>query len=112
MIWLQKIKVTKRFTLIEVPLNFMFEFIANFDLMFNKIKFVFALKLDGIKGDLLLRTCASVEDVVKELIQNEIIVDSVIISTKEECKMLCAVCHANGGHYFRSKTVNEGLALL
>ena len=55
---------------------------------------------------------SKVQDVVKELIKNKIIVDSVIISTEfEECKMLCAVSHATGGLSFCPKTVSEGLNL-
>ena len=54
---------------------------------------------------------AKVEDVVKELIKNKIIVDSVIISTEDECKMLCAVCHATGGLAFRPENVKQGLSL-
>ena len=58
-----------------------------------------------------LNSSTKVQDVVKELIKNKIIVDSVIISTEDECKMLCAVCHATGGLSFRPKDVKEGLAL-
>ena len=54
---------------------------------------------------------AKVEDVVKELIKNKIIVDSVIINTEEGCKMLCAVCHATGGLAFRPENIDEGIEL-
>ena len=52
-----------------------------------------------------------VEDVVKELINNRIIVDSVIIGSKDECKMLCAVCHATGGFSMRPESVSKGISL-
>ncbi|KAK8884978.1 hypothetical protein M9Y10_044105 [Tritrichomonas musculus] len=54
---------------------------------------------------------AKVEDVVKELIKNKIIVDSVIVSAEDECKMLCAVCHITGGVCFRPASISEGLSL-
>ena len=58
-----------------------------------------------------VKSTAKVEDVVKELIKNKIIVDSVIISSEDDCKMLCAVCHATGGLAFRPENVKEGLSL-
>ena len=54
---------------------------------------------------------SKVEDVVKELIKNQIVVDSVIISSEDTCKMLCAVCHATGGLSFRPENIDEGILI-
>lgn len=54
---------------------------------------------------------AKVEDVVKTLIQNKIIVDSLIISQENDCKMLCAISHATGGVSFKPKDFKEGISI-
>lgn len=59
-----------------------------------------------------INSSIKVQDVVKELLINKIIVDSIIISNEEECMTLCAVCHITGGLSIRPKTVNEGLAFI
>ncbi|OHT11426.1 hypothetical protein TRFO_19161 [Tritrichomonas foetus] len=54
------------------------------------------------------------EEVAKKLLQNDVIVDSVIVNTnndKDECKMLCALCHITGGLSLRPQTVSEGLTI-
>ena len=56
-----------------------------------------------------------VEDVVKSLKTNKIIVDSIILnnstSTMNEGKMLCAVCHSTGGLSFNISSIEEGISL-
>ena len=54
----------------------------------------------------------SVVELTKELIKNKIILDSIIISSKESCKMLCAVSHATGGFSFRPKNILDGLSII
>ncbi|OHT12808.1 hypothetical protein TRFO_17281 [Tritrichomonas foetus] len=51
------------------------------------------------------------EVVAQKLLKNNIIVDSVVVSSEDECKMLCALCHVTGGLSFKPKTVSEGLSL-
>jgi ubiquitin-conjugating enzyme E2 D/E len=51
------------------------------------------------------------EAVASALVRDGIVVDAVIINSKDTCKMLCALCHVTGGLAFRPQTVVEGLAL-
>ena len=50
-------------------------------------------------------------DIIPTLINNHIIVDCVIVSTEDECKPLCALCHATGGLAFRPSSIAEGISL-
>lgn len=68
-------------------------------------------KIDGFKNSvsrIVVISCGNddcsenkVEDIVKELLNNKIVVDSVIFGDENASKMLCAVCHATGGISFR-----------
>lgn len=53
----------------------------------------------------------NLENVAKKMIDNNIIVDCVLVSTKEKCKELVTLCHITGGLAFNPKTTNEGLLL-
>jgi ubiquitin-conjugating enzyme E2 D/E len=48
---------------------------------------------------------------LQELINAKVVCDSVIISSEDECKTLCAVCHLTGGLSFRPSSVAEGIRL-
>lgn len=52
-----------------------------------------------------------VEEVAKKLIQSNIIVDCVIVTQDDSCKMLAVLCHLTGGIAYRPNTIKEGLSL-
>ena len=52
-----------------------------------------------------------VEDIVKDLITNKIVVDSIIFGDENASKMLCAVSHATGGISFRLNDVISCISL-
>ena len=49
--------------------------------------------------------------VCEKLLKSAVIVDSVIVSSEDSCKMLSALCHMTGGMSCRPATIEEGLAL-
>ena len=53
----------------------------------------------------------SLEEVTKKILEHKIIVDSVLVTIKDTCKELAALCHISGGLAFRPNSTNEGLLL-
>jgi ubiquitin-protein ligase len=54
---------------------------------------------------------AGPHDMAARLLAAGIVVDSVVLNTKDTCLALCALCHMTGGLSFRPATVKDGLAL-
>jgi ubiquitin-protein ligase len=58
-----------------------------------------------------LGSTATAVEALQAMLSAKIVCDSVVISTRDECKSLCAISHMTGGVSFRPETVNQGLQL-
>lgn len=58
-----------------------------------------------------INSTVKVQDVLKNLIENKIIVDSIVISCEDESKMLSVVSHATGGVSYQVDNIIEALSL-
>ncbi|KAK8883269.1 hypothetical protein M9Y10_045920 [Tritrichomonas musculus] len=55
---------------------------------------------------------AKIEEVVQKLIKCKIIVDCIIFNKDDDCRLLCALCHATGGIAYRPENAKEGLSFI
>ena len=53
-----------------------------------------------------------IDDVAKELKINHIEVESIIVSSENIGKLLCALCHITGGFSFHPKNIFDGTDLI
>lgn len=74
--------------------------------IYNKAKCRILVITDGDDSE----SSTKVEDVVKKLIKNNIIVDSIVIGERD-CKMICAVSHATYGHSYHIDDIKDGVKL-
>lgn len=55
---------------------------------------------------------AKIDEVVRKLIKCKIIVDCIIFNKDDDCRLLCALCHATGGIAYRPENAKEGLSFI